>query len=71
MMDKKENWVKLHIPKGFANEEPNLMVGINGKNYLLPRGKESLVPSEVAKEVSRALAAQEKLDAAMDRLAAK
>ena len=68
---KKENWVKVHVPKGFANEEPMLMVGINGKNYLLPRGKESLVPPAVAFEVKRALAAQEKLDAAMDRLAAK
>ena len=69
-MDKK-NWVKVMVPRGFANEEANLLVGINGKNYLLPRGKESLVPPAVAYEVKRALAAQEKLDAAMDRLAAK
>lgn len=68
---KKENWVKVTVPRGFANEEPMLMVGINGKNYLLPRGKESLVPPAVAMEVKRALAAQEKLDAAMDQLAAK
>lgn len=70
-MKGKENWVKVMVPRGFANEEANLLVGINGKNYLLPRGKESLVPPAVAKEVKRALAAQEKLDAAMDRLAAK
>lgn len=70
-MKGKENWVKVMVPRGFANEEANLLVGINGKNYLLPRGKESLVPPEVAMEVKRALAAQEKLDAAMDRLAAK
>ena len=70
-MNKKENWVKVHIPKGYANEEAMLMVGINGKNYLLPRGKESLVPPAVAKEVSRSLAAQEKMDAAQEKLAVK
>ncbi len=67
-MANKEGWVKVHIPKAFANEEPMLMVGINGINYLLPRGKESLVPPAVAKEVQRAMAAQTRLDASMDQL---
>lgn len=68
-MSNKENWVKIHLPRAYAHEEQTMMVGINGKNYLLPRGKESLVPPEVAQEVNRALAAQLKQDASMDQLA--
>ena len=63
-----EKLVKVMIPKGFAKEEPMLLVGINGKNYLLPRGKESLVPAAVAKEIARAKAAQDAMDSAMDKL---
>ena len=68
-MSKKEDWVTVHIPKGFANEEPMLMVGINGKNFLLPRGRQSLVPPAVAKELQRSMAAQARLDASMDQMA--
>lgn len=67
MKDQKD-LVKVFVPKGFANEEPNLFVGINGRNYLLPRGKESMVPQAVAKEIARARAAQDAMDSAMDKL---
>ena len=63
-----EKLVKVMIPKGFANEEPMLLVGINGRNYLLPRGKESKVPAAVAKEIARAKAAQDAMDSSMDKL---
>ena len=63
-----EKLVKVMIPRGFANEEPMLMVGINGKNYLLPRDKESKVPVAVAKEIARAKAAQDAMDRSMDAL---
>ena len=67
-MEKKNNRVELFIPKGSANEEPNLLIGFNGKNYLLPRGRKSMVPPAVAAEYYRAAAAQEALDQRMDRL---
>ena len=30
--------VEVFVPKGFASEEPNLFIAVNGVNYLLPRG---------------------------------
>lgn len=63
-----ENRVEIFIPKGYAGEEPNLMVGVNGVNYLLPRGKTSLVPKCVAEEVKRAEKAQNQMDLKMDAL---
>ena len=47
------------------------MVGINGKNYVLPRGQESLVPPEVAEELARAKRAQLALDKTIDKLTAQ
>lgn len=64
----KENRVEVFIPKGMANEEPNLLVAVNGTNYLLPRGKKSMVPACVAAELSRSRKAQAVLDQRMDAL---
>ena len=55
--EKNDTRVEVFIPKGYANDEPNLFVGVNGVNYLLPRGKTSLVPPAVAEEVKRAVRA--------------
>jgi hypothetical protein len=63
--------VEVSIPRGQANEDPNLLVSINGVNYLLPRGKKSLVPKHVAYEIERAFEAQERLDDTIDRLRAE
>ena len=60
--------VEVFIPKGGANDEPNRFVSVDGKNYLLPKGKKSLVPPEVAEEIRRANEAQETMDAHMDEL---
>ena len=66
---KKEKKVKIFIPRATSNkDDPNLFVGINGMNYLLPKGKTSLVPPEVALELRRAEHAREARDAAMDSL---
>ena len=65
----KEERVEVFIPRGFGNEEPNLFVAVNGVNYLLPRGKKSLVPAPVAEEIRRANRAQEQLDSRIDTLA--
>lgn len=67
----KEKRVELFIPKGHIGEEPNLLVGVNGMNYLLPRGKKSLVPQSVAYEVERARKAQNLLDQKVDALLGK
>ena len=63
-----EERVEIFIPKGNANDEPNLFVSVNGMNYLLPKGKKSLVPPEVAYEVNRSIEAQERLDATIDKM---
>lgn len=67
----REERVEIFIPKGYANEEPNLLVGINGVTYLLPRGKTSKVPVAVAQEVERSRAAQNQLDQRMDEMMRK
>ena len=48
-----EKRVEIFIPRGADREDPNLFVGINGVNYLLPRGKKSMVPQSVAAEIER------------------
>ena len=63
--------VEVFVPKGFAGEEPNLMMGLNGVNYLLPRGKTSMVPQAVADEIERSRKAQTLLDQKMDALMSK
>ena len=50
---------EIFIPRGAATEEANLFVSVNGVNYLLPRGKTSLVPRAVAMEIRRSCKAQE------------
>ena len=63
-----EKRVEVFVPKGYANEEPNLFISVGGVNYLLPRGKKSLVPKAVAWELERARKAQETLDRRIETL---
>ena len=67
----KEEYVDLFIPKGYANDEPNFFISVNGKNYLLPKGKTSKVPACVKEEYDRAMRAQEALDAKTEALLEK
>ena len=53
---------EIFIPRGGATEEGNLFVSVNGVNYLLPRGKTSLVGHAVAMEIRRSWKAQEELE---------
>ena len=64
----KETLEEITIPRGYANEEPNLFVSVNGVNYLLPRGKKSKVPKHVAAEIRRSQKAQEALDKHIDEM---
>ena len=59
---------KVFIPRGTANDDPNLFVSVNGVNYLLPKGKSSLVPKHVAEEIRRSQRAAEKQDEKIDAL---
>ena len=58
----KVNRVSIFIPRAQGNDEKNLLVSVNGVNYLLPRGRTSLVPPAVEAEIRRAQKAQEMLD---------
>jgi len=65
-MDNKR--VEVFIPRGADREDPNLFVGINGVNYLLPRGKKSMVPKAVADEIARSELAADQFYASVDGL---
>ena len=62
-MDNKENYAELYVPKGYVSDDPNIFISLNGKNYLLPKGKTSRVPMAVKEEYERSQRAQEALDA--------
>ena len=63
--------VEIYIEKGYANDEPNLFVSVNGKNYLLPKGETSIVPAYVADEINRSRRAQRKMDLRVKELLEK
>ena len=63
--------VDLFVEKGYANDEPNLQIIINGVNYLLPKGKTSNVPKFVADEYYRSRSAQRHLDETVDKMLAE
>ena len=58
--------IEVFIPRGGDRADPNLFVGINGVNYLLPRGKKSMVPAAVAAEIERSDRASDRLYQSMD-----
>ena len=65
---KDEQLVEVFIPRNAANKDPNFFVGINGVNYLLPRGKKSMVPAAVAEEIARSDKAADAFYASVDVL---
>ena len=67
---KADERVEVFVPKGAANDDPNLFVSVNGVNYLLPRGKTSMVPPEVKHEIERAFKAQNIQDERIDEMIA-
>ena len=66
--NKADNRVELFVPKGYANDDPNLFISVNGVNYLLPKGKKSMVPDFVAEEYYRSTKAQDKADETMEQM---
>lgn len=63
-----EERVELFIPKGQVNDDPNFFISVNGVNYLLPRGKKSMVPSHIKAEYERSVKAQERMDENIDKM---
>ncbi|MBQ7692687.1 MAG: hypothetical protein IJT29_03655 [Oscillospiraceae bacterium] len=63
-----EKRVEVFIPRGADREDPNFFVGLNGVNYLLPRGKKSMVPKAVAAEIERAELAADRFYESVDGL---
>ena len=64
----KDTRVEVFVPKGYANDEPNHLISINGVNYVLPKGKKSMVPDFVAEEYHRSERAQAKLDEKVEQM---
>ena len=63
--------VSLTIPRGDQRSDPNYFIGINGRNYIIPRGKAVDVPPDVAEEYYRAERAKEAFYATSDELLEK
>ena len=52
--------IELRIPRSSADEDPNVFISVNGKNWLIPKGKTVFVPPEVAEEYRRSVEAKER-----------
>ena len=63
--------VEVFVNRAAANDDPNLFVAVNGVSYLLPRGKKSKLPEEVAAEFERAQRAQALLDERVSSMVSK
>ena len=66
-----EERVDLFVDKGYANDEPNHIISVNGVMYVLPKGKTSKVPQFVADEYYRSKKAQQRLDDTVDKMLAE
>ena len=63
-----EERVELCIPRDPSDENQNLFIGINGVNYILPKGQTSKVPKFVADEYHRSKDAEAAQAANIDKL---
>ena len=63
MSEVKAKREKIYIPRpAHSKDDPNEMVIFQGKLYLLPKGKESEVPTEVLKEIHRSWRAADRFE---------
>lgn len=56
-----QEMVSVYVPKA-SGEEPTLFVSLNGRTWLIPRGKTSEVPKPVAEIIWASEKAQEEAD---------
>ena len=66
--DQSLEMVDVFIERDPSDENPNLVIGINGKNWVMPRGETSRVPRYVADEYERAREAQYKADKTVNEM---
>lgn len=71
MATAKKDYVDLYVERTYESDDPNEFISINGKNYILPKGKTSKVPPCVKAEYERARRAREKQDENIDKLREK
>lgn len=57
-----EDLVDLFVDRDPSDDNPNLVIGFNGKNYVMPRGEVSRVPKYIKDEYERSKRAQYKAD---------
>jgi len=57
-----ENRVELYIEPTDANDDPNELIGVNGKNYVIPKGQSVWVPPEVYAEYKRSRKAKKRFN---------
>ena len=67
----KPELVDLFVPRGASVDEPNLIISVNGKNWVLPKGVNSKVPAFVKYEYDRAIRAKEAMDVRAAEMAEK
>ena len=67
----KPELVELFVPRGASVDEPNVIVSVNGKNWVLPKGVTSKVPAFVKYEYDRAIRAKEAMDVRAAEMAEK
>ena len=67
----KPKMVDLFVPRGSSVDEPNVLISVNGKNWVLPKGQTSTVPDFVKYEYERAQRAKEALDVRAAEMAEK
>ena len=66
-----EERVDLFVPRDPSDENQNLFIGINGVNYILPKGQTSKVPKFVADEYYRSKEAEAAQAANIDNMKIK
>ena len=69
-----EERVRVFIPNTYSQDDPNLYLAINGREFLLPRGEYSEVPLYVKKAIdrqNRAMSIQDKRSKALEEKARK
>ncbi len=60
--------VELFVERDTSDKDPNMVIGINGKNWVMPRGEIAHVPKFVADEYRRARDAQYMADKAAAKM---
>ena len=66
-----EELVELRVPRGNEKDDPNEFISVNGRNFLIPKGKKVMVPAFIKWEYERAQRAKdqyyEKIDDLMEQ----